>query len=182
VLSRPGAALLAINELRQRPRQQPGELLLIDPPVSQRGIQRAVAAAELRHRRQLDQRRHRVIGAQDRIGQLEQGVRPGGQALIQPDPELPQRLAGPVPRDRVRDLGRIRRLRCRPGQDATGIQDGLQLAACSWDGIQHRPFPSSLWMCRNTQHEGNGRTAHRSSAYARTAPLCADMTRIQVKT
>jgi hypothetical protein len=76
VLSYPGAALRAIDELRQRPRQQRGQLVLIDPPVSQRGIRRAVPAAELRHQRQLDQRSHRVTGAQDRIGQLEQGVRP----------------------------------------------------------------------------------------------------------
>jgi len=140
MLSHPGTALVPVDELRQRPGQQRGELVLIDLPVSQRGIQRAVAAAELRHQRQLDQRSHRVIRAQDRIGQLEQGIRPCRQALIQPGPELPQRLAGPVPRDRARDPGRIRRLRCRPGQDDAGTQGGLQPAACSWEGIQHGRF------------------------------------------
>jgi len=34
--------------------------------------------------RELDQRRHSVISAQNRVDQLERGVRPRGQALIQP--------------------------------------------------------------------------------------------------
>ncbi len=80
-----------------------------------------------------------MIGAQDRIGQLEQGIRPRGQAPVQPGPELPQRLVCLVPRDRVRDLGRIRRLQRRPGRDGTGLQDGLQLAASSWEGTVKEP-------------------------------------------
>jgi len=71
VPAHPGAAFAAVDELRQRAREQRGKGLLIDVPRGQRVIQRAVPAAELRHQRQLDQRGHRVISAQDRIGQLE---------------------------------------------------------------------------------------------------------------
>jgi hypothetical protein len=69
-----------IDELRQRTRQQLGEGLFIDLPCSQRVIQRAMAAAELRDQRQLHQRGHRVISAQNRIDELELRVRPRGQA------------------------------------------------------------------------------------------------------
>jgi hypothetical protein len=138
VLADPLAPLRPVDQLRQRPGQQRRELLLLDPPGGQRVIQRAVPAGELRLQRQLHQRRHRVIGAQDRVAQLEQRIRPRGQALIQLQAELPQRLVRPVPRDRIRDPGRIRRLR-RRAQGRTGIQDGLQLA-CSWEGIQHGRF------------------------------------------
>ncbi len=139
MLADPGAAFLPVHEPRQCLRQQGGELLLIDLTVCQRGVQRAVAAAELRHQRQLHQRRHRMISAQDRVAQLEARVRPGSQALIQPGTELPQPLVRPVPRDRVRDLRRIRRLRPDPGQaprhrepaQAAGIPDRLRLPAQS---------------------------------------------------
>ncbi|HCU92300.1 MAG TPA: hypothetical protein DHU96_05990 [Actinobacteria bacterium] len=74
-----------------------------------------------------------MIGAQDRVGQLEARIRTRGQAPIQPDPELPQRLVRLVPRDGGRDLGRAGRLRRDPGQvhrrqgaaHAAGTQDGL---------------------------------------------------------
>ena len=91
VLCDPGQRLRTVNELRQRAGQQRGEGLLIDLPGGQRVIQRAVTAAELRHQRQLDQRGHRVIGTQDRIAQIEQRIRPRGQAPVQPGTELPQR-------------------------------------------------------------------------------------------
>ena len=58
---------------------------------------------------QLHQRRHGVIGAQDRVGQLEQGVRPPVQALIQRLPEHAQPLQRPVARHRVREDRRVRR-------------------------------------------------------------------------
>jgi hypothetical protein len=139
VLSDPGAAFLPVGQPRQRAGQQDGELLLIDPPGGQRVVQRAVAAAELRHQRQLNQRGHRVIGAQDRLAQLEGRVRPGGQAPVQPGPELPQRPVPPVPRDGGRDLRRVRRPRRPPGRlsrrqgtaRAAGAQDGLRLPARS---------------------------------------------------
>ena len=96
----------------ERPGQQRGEGLLVDLPGGQGVIQRAVAAAELRYQRQLDQRGHRVIGAQDRVAQLEARIRPGGQAPVQPGTELPQRQ---VPVNRAGDLRRVRRGRqhCR---------------------------------------------------------------------
>ena len=89
---------------RQRPGQQRGEGLLIDPACGQRVIQRAVTAAELRHQRQLDQRGYRVIGAQDRIAQIGQRICPRGQAPVQPGTELPQRH---VPVNRACHLGGI---------------------------------------------------------------------------
>jgi hypothetical protein len=50
------------------------------------------------HQRQLDQRGHRPIGAQDGVGQLEQRIRAGGQAgeeLPAEPGQLPEG-AGPV--------------------------------------------------------------------------------------
>ena len=82
VLSDPGAAFVPVGQRRQRLRQQRGERLLIDPACGQRVIQRAVTAAELRHQRQPGQRGHRVIGAQDRVAQLEQRICPRGQASV----------------------------------------------------------------------------------------------------
>ncbi len=83
VVSRdPGAGMVVIDELRQRVREQLGEGLLIDLPGGQRVIQRAVAAAEFGDQRQLHQRGHRVIGAQDRVAQLEQRISAGGQAPV----------------------------------------------------------------------------------------------------
>ena len=112
VLADPGQRLGAVNQRRQRPGQQRGEGLLVDLPGGQGVIQRAVAAAELRYQRQLDQQGHRVIGAQDRVAQLEARIRPGGQAPVQPGTELPQRQ---VPVNRAGDLRRVRRGRqhCR---------------------------------------------------------------------
>ena len=46
-----------------------------------------------------------MIGAQDRVGQLEQRISAGGQAPVQPGTELPQRH---IPGDGTGDLGRIR--------------------------------------------------------------------------
>ena len=106
VLSDPGAAFVPVDERRQRLRQQRAERLLIAPACGQRVIQRAVAAAELRHQRQPGQRGHRVIGAQDRVAQLEQRICPRGQAPVQPGAELPQRH---VPVNRAGHLRRIRR-------------------------------------------------------------------------
>jgi hypothetical protein len=101
----PGHGLLPVDELRQRAGQQRGEGLLIDLPGGQRVIQRAVTAAERRHQRQLRQRGHRVISAQDRVAQLEQRISPRGQAAVQPGAELPQRQ---VPVNGAGDLGRVR--------------------------------------------------------------------------
>ena len=49
-----------------------------------------------------------MIGAQHRVGQLEQRVRPGVQALIQRLPEPAQPLQDPVARDRAREDRRVR--------------------------------------------------------------------------
>jgi hypothetical protein len=48
----------------------------------------------LRRQRQVDQRSDRSIGAQQRVGELEQRVRPGGQAVIQVGPEPGQHGQG----------------------------------------------------------------------------------------
>jgi hypothetical protein len=69
-------------------------LLPVDPAVCQRGVQRAVAAAELRHQRQLNQRRHRVISAQDRVNQVEGRLRPGEQ--VRRGHDRGQRPLGPA--------------------------------------------------------------------------------------
>ena len=91
MLRDPREGLRAIHQRRQHLREQGEQPLVIDPPGGQGIVERAVAAAELRLQAQLDQRGHRMIGAQDRIDQLEGGIRAGGQALIQPGAELPQR-------------------------------------------------------------------------------------------
>jgi hypothetical protein len=48
---------------------------------------------------------HLSLGAKDHVGHIEQGVRPGGQARVQPGPELPQCPVPLAPRDRICDLG-----------------------------------------------------------------------------
>jgi hypothetical protein len=55
--------------------------------VAQRVIHRAVPAAVLAHQRQLDQRTDRPVGAQHRVGQLEQRIRPRGQCPVELLPE-----------------------------------------------------------------------------------------------
>ncbi|HEX3309404.1 MAG TPA: hypothetical protein VHS32_24400 [Streptosporangiaceae bacterium] len=78
MLRDPREGLRAIHERRQHLREQGEQPLVIDPPGGQAIVERAVAATELRLQAQLDQRGHRVIGAQDRIDQLEGGIRAGG--------------------------------------------------------------------------------------------------------
>jgi hypothetical protein len=46
-----------------------------------------VATPVLWRQRQVDQRSDRSIHAQQRVGELEQGIRPGGQAVIEAGPE-----------------------------------------------------------------------------------------------
>ena len=118
VLADPGQGLRAVDQLRQRAGQQRGEGLLIDLPGGQRVIQRAVTAAEGRHQRQLRQRGHRVVSAQDRVAQLETRIGPGGQAAVQPGAELPQRH---VPGD---SAGHLRRIRGRRGIAAWPLPAG----------------------------------------------------------
>ena len=93
-----------------------------DPPGGQRVVQGAVAPGELRLQAQLHQRRHRVIGAQHRVGQLEQRVRPrrpgthtatAGTRAAAPGPgsarPRPRRPPGPGPgRPRARTAGLTR--------------------------------------------------------------------------
>jgi len=107
--SDPRAGLRPVHGLRQLRRQQAEQLLVVDPAGGKRVVEGAVATGELRFQAQLHQRRHGVIGAQDRVGQLEQGVRPPVQALIQRLPEPAQTLQRPVARHRVRDDRRVRR-------------------------------------------------------------------------
>jgi hypothetical protein len=55
--------------------------------MTQRVVHRAVPAAMLGHQRQIHQRTDRPIGAQHRIGQLEQRIRPRGQRRVELLPE-----------------------------------------------------------------------------------------------
>jgi hypothetical protein len=140
----PPACHRVIDERRQRRRQQGEQLLVVNPPGGQRVIQRAVAAGELRLQAQPHQRRHRVIGAQHGVGQLEQGVRPPRQAAVQPGPELPQPLQRPVTRDCGREHSRIRgeAIRMRQHEGIPGPRQGLQPRTRPWQGIKHGRFLS----------------------------------------
>jgi hypothetical protein len=113
VLRDPRPGLRPVHGLRQLRRQQGEQLLVVDPPGGQRVIQGAVAAGELRLQAQPHQRRHRVIGAQHRVGQLEQRVRPRVQALIQRLPERPQPFQRPVARNSAGEDRPIRSARRR---------------------------------------------------------------------
>jgi hypothetical protein len=64
------------------------------PAVTERVVHRSVPAPVFGHRRQIDQRPHRPVGAQHRIGQLEQRVCPRGQAPVELHPE-PSKLTAP---------------------------------------------------------------------------------------
>ena len=123
MLTGPGAGLLAVGQLRQRRCQQRRELFLIDPAFGQRVIQCAVTAGE-RCLQQLDQRRDGMVGAQDRVAQLKQGIRPRGQAAVQPGAELPQRQE---PADSIRCPCRVRCRRGIPDRD-----DGKCLLKPAW--------------------------------------------------
>jgi hypothetical protein len=108
VLRDPRAGLRPVDGARQLRCQQAEEPLVVDSPGGQSVVQRAVAAGELRLQAQLHQRRHGVISAQDRVGQLEQGVRPRVQALIERLPEPAQPFQRPPAGDRVRGHRRVR--------------------------------------------------------------------------
>jgi len=63
--------------------QQLAEPLGVDAAVGQRGIQAAPAAPMGRFQAQVRQRRDRPLGAQQRIGQVQQRIRAAGAAGIQ---------------------------------------------------------------------------------------------------
>ena len=144
VLRDPRECLRPVHGLRQLRRQQREQPLVIDPPGGQRVIQRAVAPGELRLQAQLHQRRHRVIRAQHGVGELEQGIGPPRQAVIQPGPELPQPLHRPVTGDRGREHARIRGLdgRARRQRDVPGSRKRLQPGTRPWQGMKHGRFLS----------------------------------------
>jgi hypothetical protein len=75
----------------------------------ERVVERAVATAVLRGQAQPDQRGHRTLGAQQRVGQLEQLIGPPAQAPVQLAAETPQ------PIDRLRGHA----LANRTGRDQT---------------------------------------------------------------
>ena len=155
VLRGPGPGLRAVHQRRQHLREQGEQPLVIDPPGRQRIVERAVPAPELRLQRQLHQRPHRAVGAQDGVRQLEQRVRPRRQAPQQPLPELPQRAERRAPRK------------------------GWQPATRAWQGRRHGRF-LSLRMCRNTKSDGNGRLAYNIQTYERITLRSDDMSRILV--
>ena len=71
------------RQSRQRP-AQPGDL---DPAAVHRVVRGAMTTPVLRHQRQARQVLHRPVRAQHRISQLEQRIRPGGQAGVELAPE-----------------------------------------------------------------------------------------------
>ena len=161
VLRDPPAGLGAVHGLRQLRRQQGEQLLLADPPGGQRVVQGAVAPGELQLPGTAARRRcHRMIGAQHRVGQLEQRVRPGVQALIQRLPEPAQPLQDPVARDRARegpaDAG------SGPPTGTHGRADPVSGRVCSPEPSRGRVGSTAVssrnGMSRNTQNEGNGRS------------------------
>ncbi|ABD11436.1 hypothetical protein Francci3_2063 [Frankia casuarinae] len=76
---------------------QPADL---DAALVDRVVQRAVPPAVLRGQRQADQVTNRAVRAQHRVGELEQGIRPPGQTVV----EL---LAEPTQHFQVLDGGDI---------------------------------------------------------------------------
>ena len=72
---------------------QPGDL---DRPVVEPVVEGAVPAAMLRGQRQIHQRPHRPVRAQQRLGQLELRVRPRAQTAVEHLPE-PGKITPPSP-------------------------------------------------------------------------------------
>ena len=140
----PRGGLRPVHGLRQFGGQQGEQPLVVNAPFGERVVQRAVTAGELRLQAQLHQRRHRVIGAQDRVGQLEQGVRPCVQALVQFLPELPQPLQRPETRHRAREDRQIRIWADSMGRQQlmAGSRESLQPGTGPWEGGQHGRFLS----------------------------------------
>jgi hypothetical protein len=101
-----------VRRTRQRDPAQRGALPIdVDMSARQRGIAAAVAATVLTGQRQLRDRPHRPVRAQCRLGQLEQCVRPPGQALVELLPErgqLPGRagVTGVMQTDQLQPLAR----------------------------------------------------------------------------
>src|ERR1022692_1212686 len=69
---------------------------VLDPAVVPRVIQRAVPAPVLRCQRQADQGPHRPVGEQHRVRQVEQRIRPRGEATVKLPPERRQPVPRPV--------------------------------------------------------------------------------------
>lgn len=86
--STPG--FVATGQIGQRHRQAGNhttEPTDVDPAAVQTVVETAMAALVLGSQRQLDQRLDRALGAQHRIGQLEQRIGPGSQAAVEASPE-----------------------------------------------------------------------------------------------
>jgi DDE superfamily endonuclease len=86
----------------RQPGQRRAQPVGVERPVIECVVERAVTAAVLRGQAQPDQRGHRSLGAQQRVGQLEQLIGPPGQASVQLTAETPQ----PVGRLRGQSLVR----------------------------------------------------------------------------
>ncbi len=56
---------------------------VLQPAVIDRVVHRPVPTPVLGRERQLDQRRHRAVRAQHRVGQLEERIRPGVEAVVE---------------------------------------------------------------------------------------------------
>ena len=83
-----------------------------------------------------------MIGAQHRVGQPGQRVRPGVQALIQRLPEPAQPVQDPVARDRAREDRRVRAAHGHARQGRPGFREGLQPGTGPWQGSKHGRFLS----------------------------------------
>jgi predicted metalloprotease len=78
----------AISRPRQRQfSQNPTQTADLDPPLVEPAVEGSVTAAVFRSEREVDQRPHRSVRAQQRVTRLEQRVAPRGQTRLQLRPE-----------------------------------------------------------------------------------------------
>jgi hypothetical protein len=86
VAARPGGDVHRVDRLPTGQRvagQQPAQPLRVDPPAGQRGVGAAPAAPVRGFQAQVRQGRDRPLGAQQRVGQVHQGVGAVGAAGVQ---------------------------------------------------------------------------------------------------
>jgi hypothetical protein len=72
--------------------EQVAQPLGVDPAAGERGVEAAPAAPVDWFQAQVRQRRHRRVGAKQRVGQVDQRVRAAGAAGVQLGAERPQLL------------------------------------------------------------------------------------------
>ncbi|AKZ60379.1 hypothetical protein SAM23877_7338 [Streptomyces ambofaciens ATCC 23877] len=78
----------------EAPKPRPSHPVRVDLTSSEGGVERAVPAAVFTHQCQLSQRPHRPVPAQNRIHQLEQNIRTGGETGVELAPDARQLTQG----------------------------------------------------------------------------------------